>query len=129
MFSVVRSTSVMIVVTVPRTIVTVARTILLSWTGGFWLFPRCVRVCWTGWVLLCRAFHDPSECGACCVSRGDAEVMPFESGAGGSDIDKNIIAFRPTGLDQPVNCVLGTDYLGTPYEEDGPPRTVRSADQ
>ena len=45
------------------------------------------------------------------------------SGAGGSDIDRNIIAFRPTGLDQPVNCVLGTDYPGTPYEENGPPRT------
>ena len=63
---------------------------------------------------LCRDFHDPGDW-------GDASVMPYESGAGGSG---NIIAFRPSGSDQPVNCVLGAAYPGIPYEEDGLPRTV-----
>ena len=72
---------------------------------------------------LCRDFHDPGDFGACCVSRGDAEVMPYESGAGSSGIDRNIIAFRPTGSYQLVNCVLGVAYPGIPDEEDGPPRT------
>ena len=44
---------------------------------------------------LCRDFHDPGDCGVCCVSRRDAGVMPYESCAGGSGIDENIIAFRP----------------------------------
>ena len=72
-------------------------------------------------VGLCRDIHDPGDCEACCVSRGDAGVMPYESGTGGSSIDENIIAFRPTGSNQPVNCVLGAAYPGIPYEEDGRP--------
>ena len=72
---------------------------------------------------LCRDFHDPGDCGACCVSRGDVDVVPYGSGAGDSGIDRNIIAFRLTGLDQPVNCVLGAAYPDVSYEEDGPPRT------
>ena len=68
--------------------------------------------------------YDPDDCEAYCVSRGDAGVMPYESVTGGRGIDDNIIAFRLTGSDQPVNCVLGASYQGIPYEEDGPPRTV-----
>ena len=53
---------------------------------------------------LCRDFHDPGDWDACCVSRGDAGVMPYESGTGGSGIDENVIAFKPTGSDQ--RCIV-----------------------
>ena len=33
---------------------------------------------------LCRDCHDLGDCGARCVFRGDAGVMPYESGAGGA---------------------------------------------
>ena len=86
MFSVVRSTSVMIVVTVARTIVTMMDRRILA-----------IAAMSTGLLdgyELCQDFHDPGYCGECCVSQGDVGVMLYESGAGGSGIDENIIAFR-----------------------------------
>ena len=85
MFSAVRSTRVMIVVTVAQTIVTVARTILTMVDRR--IFGYCPDVYWFAGpdgIGLCRDFHDPGDCGACCVSQGDAEVMcvsgmPYES--------------------------------------------------
>ena len=69
---------------------------------------------------LCRNFHDPGDCDACCVSRGDVGVIPYESGTGGSGIEK-VIAFRPNGSEQQVNCVLGAAYPGIPCEGAGRP--------
>ena len=43
---------------------------------------------------LCRGVHGPDDCGACCVSRGDAGVKPYGSGTEGSDIDKNVATYR-----------------------------------
>ena len=40
---------------------------------------------------LCRDFHGPGDCGAGCVSQGDAGVVPYGSGAGGSDSYENIV--------------------------------------
>ena len=40
---------------------------------------------------LCRYF--PGDCELCCVSRGDAGVIPYESGTEGIGVDENSIAF------------------------------------
>ena len=57
------------------------------------------------------------------MSQGYAGVVPFGYSAGGRDSYENVVALRWTGLDQPVNCVLGAAYPGIPYEEDNSPRT------
>ena len=66
---------------------------------------------------LCRSFHRPGHCGACCVPWRDADVMPYGTGTGGSDICEDVIALRRTGLNPPVNCVNGAACTGVPWEQ------------
>ena len=74
------------------------------------------------------------------IIQGDAGVVPYGSGDGGSDSYENVVALLlpQTGSDQPVNCVLGAAYPGIPMrrttqlinsvvrapgDKDGTPRT------
>ena len=41
----------------------------------------------------CQDFHDPGDCGMCCVPRGDAGVMPYDSGTEDIGVDERITAF------------------------------------
>ena len=116
MFSAVRYTSMMIVVIVTRTIVTVARIILTMMDRRILVIaPMCTGL--LDWMSMgCVGIFMIRVTVRCVVCLGEYE-------SGGSGIDENVIAFRLTGSDQPVNCVIGAAYPGIPYEEDGPPRT------
>ena len=88
--------------------------------GDFDSYPDVYRFIGPDEYELCYDLHGPDDCGAYCVSRRDAGVMPYGTGAGDSDIYENAIALQWTGSDQPVNCALGAVCLGVPCEEDGP---------
>ena len=115
MVSVVRFTTVMIIVTVAQAIVTVARTILnmmnrvnlmitLMCTGLLdWMSMVCVGI-----------FMDRVT-----VGRGvRLRVMPVWCH---SDSYENVVVLLRTGSDQPMNCVFGAAYPGIPCEEETRP--------
>ena len=76
-------------------------------------------------------FMGPDDCGACCISRGEAGVTPYRTGVEKCDDYEGNVVLPRTGSDEPADSVVRTTGFGEPVDSvvrtSGPDEPVMSS--